>query len=404
MTYIKKGTRAFHFTTLALFAGAFSTYANLYMTQPVLPMIAQTFHVSPATASLSLSLTTLALACFMLIVGSLSEAWGRKNIMTFSMVAVAILSLAIAFAPSFSTLLTFRIIQGIVFAGLPAIAMAYLAEEMDPASLGIAMGLYISGNSIGGLAGRVIMGFITDLFNWHIAMLSIGIISLIVAIAFYFLLPKSQNFTPKKLAFKPLLHSMLKHLQDPAMLVLFGLGFVLMGSFVTLYNYVSFLLTAPPYQLSQTLVGSIFLIYLVGTISSTWMGNLASRYGKYGVILLTLSLMIIGALMTLNHHLVIVILGMALFTFGFFGGHSIASSWVSGQASHDKAQASALYLFFYYGGSSIGGTLGGFFWIHNGWSGVIFLILSFLIFGIILLFFLKKITKKRTGTKQSFLF
>lgn len=394
MAYIKSGTRAFRFTSLALFAGAFSTYANLYVTQPILPVISKEFHVSPATASLTLSLTTMALAIFMLIVGSLSEAWGRKNIMTFSMIAVAILSIAIAFAPSFGTLLTLRIIQGIVFAGLPAIAMAYLGEEIEPASLGLAMGLYISGNSIGGLAGRVIMGSVSDAYNWHIALLTIGILSLILAVAFYFLLPKSQHFVPKKLALKPLLLSMIAHLKDPALLLIFGIGFALMGSFVTLYNYISFLLIAPPYHLSQTLVGSIFIIYLVGTISSTWMGNLASKFGRFSIILLSISFMIFGVAITLNTHLFVIIIGIALFTFGFFGGHSIASSWVTAHASHDKAQASSLYLFFYYVGSSIGGTIGGIFWLHIGWHGVVVLILGILVIGICLTFLLNHYTKK----------
>ena len=192
--YIKKGTMNFRKANLALFAGAFSTFANLYMTQPVLPTLSKFFNISPATASLSLSLTTAALAFSMLIVGSLSEAWGRKPIMTFSMVAVAILTFLIAFSPNYHMLLTLRVIQGIVFAGLPAIAMAYLGEEIEPASLGAAMGLYISGNSIGGLAGRIIMGTVSDLFNWRIGMLTIGTISLLVAIAIYFLLPASKHF------------------------------------------------------------------------------------------------------------------------------------------------------------------------------------------------------------------
>lgn len=381
---IKRGTRAFRFTTLALFAGAFSTYANLYMTQPVLPVISETFHVSPATASLTLSLTTSALAICMLIVGSLSEAWGRKNIMTFSMVAVAILSIAISFAPSFESLLTLRIIQGVVFAGLPAIAMAYLGEEIEPSSLGIAMGLYISGNSIGGLAGRVIMGSVSDAFNWHIAMLTIGVLSLIVAVAFYFLLPASKNFKAEKLAFKPLVNSLFSHLKDPFLLLLFGIGFTLMGSFVTLYNYVSFLLIEPPFNLSQTIVGSIFIIYLVGTVSSTWMGKLADQFGKFPILFGGILLMSFGVAITLTNNLAIILLGIALFTFGFFGSHSIASSWVSVRATHDKAQASSLYLFFYYTGSSIGGTLGGVFWMQSGWHGVITLILGTLVFGAVL--------------------
>lgn len=394
MPYIQKGTKAFRHANLALFAGAFSTYANLYMTQPILPALSQQFGVSPAVASLSLSLTTMTLAMAMLLTGSLSEAWGRKPIMTFSMIAVGILSLAIGFAPNFESLLILRIIQGVVFAGLPAIAMAYLAEEMDHGSLGAAMGLYISGNSIGGLAGRVMMGSMTDAFNWHIAMISIGIVSLILALAFYVLLPKSQHFIPQKLAFKPLFRSMIAHMKDPALVMLFSLGFLLMGAFVTLYNYVGFELLAPPYSLSQTVVGFIFLLYLVGTFSSAFMGKLADSHGRFYMILGAFFLMLVGALLTLNTLLTLKIFGIALFTFGFFGGHSIASGWVGMRATHDKAQASSLYLFFYYAGSSIGGTIGGFFFSRFGWGGVITMISSFLLLGTCVTLLLNRSMKK----------
>ncbi|HWI50435.1 MAG TPA: MFS transporter [Rummeliibacillus sp.] len=397
--YIKKGTMDFRKANLALFAGAFSTFANLYMTQPVLPTLSKVFHISPTTASLSLSLTTISLAISMLIVGSLSEAWGRKPIMTFSMIAVAILTLLIAFVPSYHMLLVLRVIQGIVFAGLPAIAMAYLGEEIEPASLGAAMGLYISGNSIGGLAGRIIMGTVSDFFNWRIGMMTIGIISLLVAIAFYFLLPESKNFKPEKLAFKSLFKSMLMHLKDPALLSLFGMGFLLMGSFVTMYNYIGFQLLEPPYSLSQTIVGWIFLIYLVGTFSSAWMGGLADHHGRYKILLSGIGLMFGGAALSLVGNLFIKILGIAIFTFGFFGGHAIASGWVGRRATHDKAQASSLYLFFYYAGSSIGGTTGGIFWSNFGWGGVISIILVFLLLAVILTSIIHKITSKNASTE-----
>ncbi|WP_397536422.1 MFS transporter [Rummeliibacillus pycnus] len=397
--YIKKGTMDFRKANLALFAGAFSTFANLYMTQPVLPTLSKVFHISPTTASLSLSLTTISLAISMLIVGSLSEAWGRKPIMTFSMIAVAILTLLIAFVPSYHMLLVLRVIQGIVFAGLPAIAMAYLGEEIEPSSLGAAMGLYISGNSIGGLAGRIIMGTVSDYFNWRIGMVTIGIISLLVAIAFYFLLPASKHFKPEKLAFKPLFKSMVMHLKDSALLSLFGIGFLLMGSFVTMYNYIGFQLLEPPYSLSQTIVGWIFLIYLVGTFSSAWMGGLADHHGRYKILLSGIGLMFGGAALSLVGNLLIKVLGIALFTFGFFGGHAIASGWIGRRATHDKAQASSLYLFFYYAGSSIGGTTGGIFWSYFGWGGVISIILIFLLIAAILAFIIQKITTKKVATQ-----
>lgn len=379
MGYIQKGTPSFRNTNLAFFAAGFSTYANLYCVQPLLPEFTKEFNLSPAYASLSLSLTTLTLAIAMLITGSISESWGRKPIMVISMFAVSVLTILAAFASSFEYLLAFRILQGIVFAGLPSIAMAFLSEEIDPHSLGIAMGMYISGNSVGGLSGRIITGMVTTWFDWHTAIIAIGVLSIGASILFVLLLPASQHFEPQPLKIRQLFRSMISHLKDPGLLCLYGVGFLLMGSFVTIYNYLEFQLVDPPYSLSKALVSWIFILYLLGTVSSAWMGKLADKYGSKNILIISILLTGMGALTTLNTLLLVKIIGVALFTFGFFGGHSISSSWVGQRAAHDKAQASSLYLFFYYAGSSIGGTLGGIFWSTLGWSGVISMITLFLI-------------------------
>lgn len=397
MEYIQKGTRAFHKTNWALFLAGFITFANLYITQPLLPTFADVFHVSPAMASLSLSVTTFALAVSLIIVSSLSEAWGRKSLMTISIFAASILTLALAFSPNFETIIILRVFQGIVFAGLPAIAMAYLGEEMEPASLGVAMGLYISGNSVGGLSGRVIIGTITDHYNWHIGMIVLGGISLLVSVLFVWMLPSSKHFSARPLQLKALAKTLYQHMKDPSMLCLYGIGFVLMGSFVTLYNYIGFKLMAPPYNLSATIVGWIFVIYLVGTFSSAWFGSLADRYGRQRMLLLAIAIMLAGAIVTLNGLLTLKIIGITVFTFGFFAAHSIASGWVSKRASHDKAQASSLYLFFYYFGSSVGGTVGGVFWMKYGWVGVIAMIALFLVIACVLSYLLNRIIAKQNS-------
>lgn len=399
MDYIQKGTRAFYKANWALFLAGFITFANLYVTQPLLPTFSQAFHVSPAVASLSLSVTTFALAVSLIIVSSLSEAWGRKSLMTISIFAASVLTLALAFSPNFETILVLRVVQGIVFAGLPAIAMAYLGEEMEPASLGVAMGLYISGNSVGGLSGRVIIGTLTDHYNWHTGMMVLGGISLLVSLLFVWMLPSSKHFSARPLQLKALTKTLLQHLRDPSMLCLYGMGFLLMGSFVTLYNYIGFKLMAPPYNLSATIVGWIFVIYLVGTFSSAWFGSLADRYGRQRMLLLAIAIMLAGAIVTLNGLLTLKIIGITVFTFGFFAAHSIASGWVSKRASHDKAQASSLYLFFYYFGSSVGGTVGGVFWMKYGWMGVIVMIALFLFIACVLSFLLKRfIVRQRITT------
>ncbi len=384
MSYLRQGMPAFRKVNLALFFGGFVTFAILYSTQPLLPEFSREFQISPTIASLSLSVTTGALAVCMLIAGSLSESWARKPMMAVSLFSAAFLAGVTALSPSFHVLILFRVLQGMALSGLPAIAMAYLSEEVDPGSLGLAMGLYVSGNSIGGMSGRIIIGTLTDYFSWRAAIGIVGILGLAASVFFWLTLPPSANFKPKPLQLRNLLQSLLAHLINKGLLLLFGVGFLLMGSFVTLYNYIGYLLVAPPYNLSQTWVGWIFTIYLVGTFSSTWMGRLADRFKRRNVLWGGIVIMLAGALVTLAPALLVKVLGIAMFTFGFFGSHSIASSWVGLRANKNKAQASSLYLFFYYAGSSVGGTLGGSLWTNFGWIGVISLIAAFLAIAIIL--------------------
>lgn len=391
--YIQQGTPAFKKANFALFAAAFITFANLYVTQPLLPVFAEEFDVTPAMASLSLSLTTLSLAFGLLIFGSLSEAWGRKNIMSICIVAASVLTVVIALSPSFELLLALRIVQGVAFAGIPSIAMAYLGEEIEGKSLGIAMGLYISGNTIGGLAGRVLMGTMTDLLSWKAGLVFLGSISLIACIYFVWALPPSKHFQPQPLALKPLFRSLVSHLKDAVLVPLFLIAFFSMGSFVTVFNYLGFKLAAPPYELSLTIIGWIFLVYLVGTFSSAWFGMLADKHGRPVLLIIGMLLMIAGVLVTLPVPIVYQLLGLVIFTFGFFGAHSVASGSVSQQATHDMAQASSLYLFAYYLGSSIGGSAGGVFWSLFGWHGIVGFAVGLLVVSMLLALRVKRLSK-----------
>ncbi|MGG1658115.1 MFS transporter [Brevibacillus sp. NRS-1366] len=384
MGYIQQGTAAFRKSNLAFFAAGFNTFAILYSTQPLMPEFTREFHISPAMASLSLSMTTISLAISMLLFGTVSEVWGRKSVMISSMLVASVLSILTACSMSFESLLLFRIIQGIALGGLPSIAMAYLGEEMEPKSLGVAMGLYISGNSLGAVCGRIISGTLTDLFNWHVAMGSISFISLVASLVFWLCLPKSQNFHARSPEVGKLMGSMVSHLKDPGLLCLFGIGFLILGSNVAMYNYMGYVLTRAPYSLSQTLVGWIFIVFLVGMFSSVWMAKMAEKYGRQRVMVISLLLTLVGACLTLDEHLWVKILGLPILTFGFFGSHSIASGWVGRRALHDKAQASSLYLFFYYAGASVGGTLGGVFWSSFGWGGIVGMIAGFMVIAFML--------------------
>lgn len=379
MSYIQQGKPGYIRATMALFAGAFVTFAELYTTQPIMPELSRRFHITPAVSSLSLSVATAALAISMLWVSGVSDNWGRKRLMSISLFTSAIMAIFVAISPNFVLLLALRAVQGIVIAGFPSIAMAYVNEEFHPREIGRAMGLYVSGTSVGGMMGRIVIGALSDAFSWRIAILTIGVISLAIAVWFWFALPRPRNFTPKPVHRAEVIQRLGKALNNKALIGVYTLGFLLMGGFVTIYNYVSYLLMGPPYHLSQTLVGFIFIVYLTGTFSSTWMGRLSDSIGRSRVIQISIAIALVGCLLTLTMPLLLKIIGLAIFTFGFFGAHATASGWVGQLAPAYRAQASSLYLLFYYAGSSIAGAAGGLFWSSFGWGGVVGMIAALLV-------------------------
>jgi YNFM family putative membrane transporter len=395
------GTPEFRRLNWALFAAGFSTFAILYCVQPLLPEFSREFGVSAAASSLSLSLSTGLLAVAMLAAGSLSEVWGRKPVMVASLLASAFLTVLSAAAPNWISLLLARMLIGITLSGLPAVAMAYVSEEVDPKSIGLAMGLFIGGNAVGGMAGRIVSGVLTDLGSWRLAIGLIGAVGLASAVAAWHSLPASAHFRPRRAGPADLLRSFAEHLRDPGLRGLFAEAFLLMGGFVTLYNYLGYRLTEPPYSLSQTAIGAIFAAYLVGTLSSAWIGALAGRLGRRRVLWAMIAIMLAGVTMTLVDHLVPILAGIVTVTFGFFGAHSIASSWVGNRAHGAKAQASALYLFCYYLGSSAIGTLGGVFWSKGGWQAVAGLVTVLLVGALAIALWLFSLPPRKTQQMEA---
>ncbi|RJF88527.1 MFS transporter [Oleomonas cavernae] len=370
--WIVRGTPAYRRVTLALFLAGFSTLSLLYCVQPLLPLFATTFGVSPAASSLALSLSTVLLALAILCAGALSETLGRKPLMLVSLFASASLNLATAFAPDWGSLLALRALEGIALGGVPAVAMAYLADEIEPGGLGLAVGVYVGGTAFGGMVGRVGSGLLADYASWHWAVGVVGAFGLLSAGAFALLMPAARR--PPAGAGLGLgfhLRAWGRHLGRPGLPWLFAVGFFAMGGFVTSYNYVGFHLAAAPYGLSQAAAGLIFTVYLFGMAGSSGAGGLADRIGRGPVMTGSISLALVGLLLTLAGPLALVIAGIALMTLGYFATHAVASSWVGPLADEARGHAAALYLLAYYLGSSLMGTLGGWFWAWGHWPAVV---------------------------------
>jgi len=393
-TYIEYGTRPFRAILLSLFLAGFAIFSSLYCVQPMMPFLAKFFHISPTQSSFPLSFSTIALALGLIFAGLISDRYGRKPIMVISLFSTAILLLVSALFPVWEIFLLSRMLIGLAVSGVASVAMTYIGEEIAQKDVGFAMGLYISGTAIGGMSGRLIAGVLMDFISWQAATMVIGVINIIIALVFYWALPASQHFQAYPIGFNRLITSFKRNLIDPKLRLLFAQGFILMGCFVTIFNYMSYHLLEAPFALSQTWIGLISLAYLSGIYSSPKAASWSRKYGREKVLPAMLLCMLIGLWLMMITSIWGILLGLSLFTLAFFAAHSTASSWVSVQSLQFRAAGSSLYLFCYYMGSSVLGSFSGLVWENAGWNGIGIEVSIFLVIGIVLALQMKAPTQQ----------
>ncbi|WP_326797975.1 MFS transporter [Streptomyces sp. NBC_01808] len=358
---------------LALFAAGVATFTLLFSTQALLPAISADLGVSPGAASWTVSATTAALALAVLPLSAVSERFGRRRTMTWSLTAAVLLGLALPFAPDLGALVALRTLQGVAIAGIPASAIAFIADEVRARAVIGAVGLFVAGNSIGGMAGRILTGWTANAWGWRAALATVAALSLLCAVAFRVLLPRARHFTAAPLAPRALARTVRGHLSDGLMRRLYAIGLLFMTVFGSVYTMIGYRLAGEPFGLSAGLIGSVFVIYLVGTGSSAAAGRLVARLGRRGTLYAAAGTTAAGLLLTIGDSLAAVLTGLVLLTAGFFAGHAVASASVSHAAKTGKAQASALYQVAYYVGNSAGATVGAIAFHAVGWRGVVVL-------------------------------
>ncbi|PTR28807.1 putative MFS family arabinose efflux permease [Rhodococcus sp. OK519] len=366
-----RGTREYRAITVALFAAGLTTFVSMYAAQALLPALTDAFDVAPAISALAVSVTTGMVALAIIPASVLSERFGRTRVMVTSAAVSSVLGVLLPLSPNIWVLLIGRAVQGIALAGIPAVAMAYLAEEIHTRDLGSAMGRYVAGTTIGGLIGRLVPSTVLDVASWRWAMEAASVLALVLAVVMTRKLPQSRNFRPQRVSPRIVLSNLAGHLRNPALAMLFALGFMLMGGFVSAYNFLGFRLLDAPFSLPEALVGLVFLMYLAGTYTSAVAGAAADRVGRGAVLLGAVLVMALGLAITLSTLLPLVLAGMLLFTGGFFAAHSVASGWVGLLAVEHRAEASSMYLFAYYLCSSVAGAGAGIAYAHGGWPATV---------------------------------
>lgn len=347
-----------------------SAFIMLYSTQGLIPLLQSDYGIPPHVAATTIGATTGTMALAILPAAIASERFGRGRIILIGLTGAVLFGVLASLAPSIEILIAVRALQGLMLACIPAAAMAWLADEINPLDLPKAMGLYIAGNTVGGLLGRLIPTGLLEFVPWRWALAGNTLVAAILAAWAFSRLPDQRGFTRKSIRLAEEARAIIGHLKNPILLGCFALAFILMGSFVSLYNYIGIRLINV-FGLSPTLAGFIFILYLCGTASAAYGGKLATRIGRPAVIFTGIAFMTTGFLILMIDNLATTIIGVALVTAGQFFAHSIASGWVGSAAKGNRGEASGTYLGAYYLGSSVVGVSTGLVFHQGGW--IIFL-------------------------------
>lgn len=351
--------------TIGIAAGGLASFALLYAPQPVLPLLAQEYGITPGRAALTVGVATGAMAVAVVPMSLLSEVVGRRPVILTSVVVSALIGLSLPFVGGFPFLVVLRAIQGVALAGFPAVAMAYLAEQGRLK----AIGTLIAGNTFGGMVGRLLAGQVGSY------RAGVGLVAVVAAAATALLvwaLPKQAGTPARRMT-----GGLVDAVSRPVLWSLYGVAFLGMGAFVALYNAIGFRLAAPPLDLSPQLASLVFLAYAIGGLNSATLG---SRANRQRVLFGMLGLTAVGVAVTIPANIVTIAIGFMLLTAGWFAGHAAAGAWVNAAAT-SKGPASGLYTGAYYAGASIGGTVGTSIYAAWGWTVLALVSLSWLSFG-----------------------
>jgi len=361
--------KGFNLAVFAVTVAGACTFLNVYCTQPLLPYFQKVFHASEFEVSLTVSAVTLAVAILAPFVGLFAETIGRKKLIVPALFGMAITTLLAASSPDLYALIFWRFMQGICVPGVIAVIIAYINEEF-PGQVGFVMSAYVSGTVFGGFWGRFLSGLIATHFNWRVVFITLGLLNLLGALAVRQWLPLAVNFVPTK-HFRDSLADTWKHLKNPRLLAVCGMGFTILFSLVAAFTYTNFHLARPPFNLTPAALGSIFFVYLLGCIITPLAGLFNDRYSFRRMTLLSVGITLIGLLLTLSSSLALIITGLALFSSGIFVSQSSATILTGQVTRQAKSAAAGLYVTFYYAGGSVGTMSAAWFWIKGGWPACV---------------------------------
>ncbi|MGO9516488.1 MAG: MFS transporter [Candidatus Korobacteraceae bacterium] len=374
------------------------TFLNVYSTQPLLPYLQRFYNASAIAVSLTVSATILAVAIAAPIVGLLAESTGRKKVIVPSLFALTMPTLLAATSRNLHELIFWRFMQGLFVPGVIVVIIAYIGEEFAGASIGKVMAAYISGTVLGGFLGRYVAGLVAHYFDWRDAFLAVGLINLAGAFVVRRTLPKATHFV-RAASVRHSIAEGLRHLRNPRLLAVFGMGFSALFTLVGAFTYANFYLANPPFRLNTAQLGSIFFVYLLGFFITPLSGRCLDRYGIRRTAALAFSCTTVGLLLTMVPSLTLIVAGLAIFSTGVFIFQAIGTVQVGVVAGRARSSAAGLYVTLYYAGGSLGAIVTGWTWIAGGWRACALLLIGVAALALLLAFVSSATLWSRTSVR-----
>jgi predicted MFS family arabinose efflux permease len=362
---------------IAVATAGFCTFLTLYSPQALLPVLSLEFGVGAAAISTIMTASALAIALTAPFTGAAADVLGRKRVIAAAMLAVVIPMAGAALATDVQTLIAWRFLQGLVLPPIFAVTVAYIGDEWPPADIAGVAGVYMAGSSLGGFAGRFVTGVLGDIAGWRAAFVTVAGLSLLGAILVALLLPREKSFVRSE-GLGAAARQMLRHLKDPQLLATYAIGFGTLFNFIAVFTYVSFHLAAPPYNFSSTLLGAIFVTYLVGTVVSPMTGWMMSGLGRRRLILVVIAAWALGAVLMLWAPLAAIIAGLVLCAACGMLCQTISTGYVTTIAKEGRSSAVGLYVTSFYVGGSMGAFLPGLAWNSGGWPACVAMVVAML--------------------------
>lgn len=380
---------------LILGLAGFVVWADNWVVSPILPAIAKSIGVPPAQAGLLISAYMIPFALFQLVFGPLSDRYGKKQVINFSMVFFTVGTGLCGFGIGLYDLAVYRAITGVFAASVMPISVAFIGDVVPMERRQQAIGTFLGIAFLGQGLSMAIGGSIAYFVSWRGVFFVYASLAVLATLLLYFAgrqAPSKKN--PSSQYLSPYIDLIRNRRSLMVYVVILIEGILIIGSFSYLGAYTEY-----QFKFNYLAIGLTLTAFGAGTvITGRLVGKIVPRIGRKNTLILGIALaMIIDITFFLTQlHPVIFTIGVAFLGIGFMLAHSTLLTIATEFAKAARGTAMSLVAFCFMGGGGIGTAIGGRVISSIGYAEF-YILFGILLFGLLVMARLVVCEVKTTG-------